>query len=165
AGPRSIVQSLRVASEALAAGELVCVFAEGGITRTGFMLPFHRGFEQILKKTPVPIIPVCLDHVWGSIFSYQGRRFFWKLPRHIPYRVHVSFGSPMPPTASAFLVRQAIQKLSADSAIRRSAERRPVHRQFVRMAVSHPLRQCILDANAAKPVIQYGEVLAAAKIL
>ena len=70
---------------------------------------------------------------------------------------------PMPPTASASLVRQAIQKLSADSGIRRSAERRPVHRQFVRMAASHPWRQCIVDANAARPVMKYGEVLAAAK--
>ncbi len=165
AGPRAIVQSLRLASEALANGEVVCIFAEGGITRTGFLLPFQRGFEQIVKRTPGPIIPVCLDHVWGSIFSYQGHRFFWKLPRHLPYRVHVSFGSPMPPSASAFEVHQAIQRLSAQSAVRRAAERRPVHRQFIRMAASHPLRSCILDANAAKPVMNYGEVLAGAKIL
>jgi acyl-[acyl-carrier-protein]-phospholipid O-acyltransferase/long-chain-fatty-acid--[acyl-carrier-protein] ligase len=165
AGPRAIVQSLRTAAEALARGEIVCIFAEGGISRTGFLLPFQRGFEQIVKRTPVPIVPVCLDHVWGSIFSYQGRRFFWKLPKHIPYRVHVNFGTPLPPTASAFLVRQAIQKLSADSAVRRSSERRPVHRQFVRTAVSHPFRPCIIDANAAKPVMKYGEVLVGAKIL
>jgi acyl-[acyl-carrier-protein]-phospholipid O-acyltransferase/long-chain-fatty-acid--[acyl-carrier-protein] ligase len=79
--------------------------------------------------------------------------------------VHVSFGTPMPPTASPFEVRQSIQKLSADSAIRRSAQRRPVHRQFVRMAVRHPFRRCIVDANSTKPVMNYGEVLAAAKIL
>ena len=165
AGPRAIVQSLRTASEALANGEVVCIFAEGGISRTGFLLPFQRGFEQIVKRAPVPIIPICLDHVWGSIFSYQGHRFFWKLPQHVPYRVHVSFGSPKPPTATAFEIRQAIQKLSADSAIRRASERRPVHRQFIRMAVGHPFRPCIVDANAAKPVMKYGEVLVGAKIL
>ena len=54
-GPRAIIQSLRTAGEALANGEAVCIFAEGSITRTGFMLPFHRGFEQILKRTPAPI--------------------------------------------------------------------------------------------------------------
>jgi acyl-[acyl-carrier-protein]-phospholipid O-acyltransferase/long-chain-fatty-acid--[acyl-carrier-protein] ligase len=170
AGPRAIVQSLRTAGEALARGEVVCIFAEGGISRTGFLLPFQRGFEQIVKRAPAggqgaPIIPVCLDHVWGSIFSYQGKRFFWKLPRHIPYRVYVSFGAALPATASAFEVRQAIQRLSAASAIRRSGRRRPVHRQFVRMAASHPFRTAIVDANAAKPVMRYGEVLAAAKIL
>ncbi len=165
AGPRAIVQSLRTASEALAKGEVVCIFAEGGISRTGFLLPFQRGFEQIVKRSPVPIVPVCLDHVWGSIFSYQGRRFFWKLPQHIPYHVHVSFGTPLPATATAFEVRQAIQKLSPESSIRRAPSRRPVHRQFVRMAVAHPFRPCIVDANAAKPVMKYGEVLVGAKIL
>ncbi|MFO0965831.1 MAG: 1-acyl-sn-glycerol-3-phosphate acyltransferase [Gemmataceae bacterium] len=164
-GPRSIVQSLRAASEALAAGELVCIFAEGGITRTGFLLPFYRGFEQILKKTPAPVIPVCLDHVWGSIFSYQGRKFFWKLPRHVPYRVYVNFGKPLPPTATPFEVRQAIQHLSADSAIRRSHHRKPVHRQFVRMAVRHPLRPCLIDENSSRPTLSYGATLVAAKIL
>ncbi len=164
-GPRAIVQSLRTAAEALAKGDVVCIFAEGGISRTGFLLPFQRGFEQIVKRTPVPIVPVCLDHVWGSIFSYQGRRFFWKLPRHLPYHVHVSFGKALPATASAFEVHQAIQRLSAASAVRRAPSRRPVHRQFVRMAVSHPRRPCIFDANASKPMLRYGEILVGAKIL
>ncbi len=165
AGPRAIIQSLRTAGEALEKGEVVCLFAEGGITRTGFRLPFQRGLEQIVTRAPVPIIPVCLDHVWGSIFSNQGNRFSWKLPKHIPYHVHVNFGKALPPTASAFQVRQAIQRLSAESAVRRSSLRRPVHRQFVRRAARHPFRPCILDANAAKPIMNYGEVLAGAKIL
>src|SRR5207245_1301218 len=143
-GPRSIVRSLRAASAALANGELVCIFAEGGITRTGFLLPFNRGFEQILKRSPVPIVPVCLDHVWGSIFSYQGGKFLWKWPQRIPYPVTVAFGPPLPPSATAFDVRQAIQKLSADCAKRRSDERLPVHRQFVRMAARHPFRPCFI---------------------
>src|SRR5438309_9711248 len=71
-GPRAIIQALRTASEALAAGEVVCIFAEGGISRTGFLLPFQRGFEQIVKRSPVPIIPICIDPVWGRYFSYQG---------------------------------------------------------------------------------------------
>src|SRR5439155_46266 len=150
---------LRVASEALAQGDAVCIFAEGGITRTGFLLPFQRGFEQIAKRSPAPIVPVCLDHLWGSIFSYRGHRFLWKLPKHIPYRVYVSFGPPLPPTATPFEVRHAIQKMSADSALRRAGQRRLVHRQFVRLAARHPFRPCIIDPNAAKPLLKYGEVL------
>lgn len=166
-GPRTIIQSLRAASEALSAGEVVGIFAEGGITRTGNLLPFQRGFEQIVKKakTPAPIIPVCLDHVWGSIFSYQARKFFLKLPRRLPFKIHVSFGKPLPSTATPFEVRQAIQKLMADSAIRRNAYRKPVHRQFVRMAVRHPLRPCLIDPNSPKPVLKYGAALVGAKIL
>ncbi len=165
AGPRAIIQALRTASEGLAQGDAVCIFAEGGITRTGFLLPFQRGFEQIAKRSPAPIVPVCLDHVWGSIFSYRGQRFLWKWPARIPYRVYVNFGAPLPATANAFEVRQAIQNLSAESGLRRAPQRRPVHRQFVRMAARHPFRSCFIDPNAAKPMLRYGEVLVGAKLL
>jgi acyl-[acyl-carrier-protein]-phospholipid O-acyltransferase/long-chain-fatty-acid--[acyl-carrier-protein] ligase len=164
-GPRAIIQALRIASEALANGEVVCIFAEGGITRTGFLLPFQRGFEQIVKRSPVPIVPICIDHVWGSIFSYQGGKVFWKWPQQLPYKVHVNIGKPLPPTADAYTVRQAIQRLSAESAVRRSAERKPVHRQFVRQAVAHPFRPCLIDPGAPKPILKYGETLVGVKLL
>jgi acyl-[acyl-carrier-protein]-phospholipid O-acyltransferase/long-chain-fatty-acid--[acyl-carrier-protein] ligase len=165
AGPRAIIRSLRNASEVLARGEVVCVFAEGGISRTGFLLPFHRGFEQVLKRSPAPVVPVCLDHVWGSIFSYRGGRFLWKWPQKLPYPVVVSFGKPLPPTISALEVRQAIQKLSADSSITRSNQRRPVHRQFVRMAARHPFRACLIDTNNKGKMYRYGTVLAATHLM
>jgi acyl-[acyl-carrier-protein]-phospholipid O-acyltransferase/long-chain-fatty-acid--[acyl-carrier-protein] ligase len=163
-GPRAIVQSLRMAGEALAKGDAVCIFAEGGITRTGFLLPFHRGFEQILKRAPAPVIPVCLDHVWGSIFSFRGGKALWKWPQKLPYPVSIAFGQPMPPTVTAVEVRLAIQKLSADCSIAVANKRRPVHRQFIRMAARHPFRSCLIDPNTKK-IFRYGEVLAGAWIL
>src|SRR5262249_43470959 len=81
--PRAIIQAMYAAGDAFAGGELVCIFAEGGMTRIGFLLPFQRGLEQIIKRTPAPIVPVFLDHVWGSIFSYQRGRFFWKKPLNV----------------------------------------------------------------------------------
>jgi acyl-[acyl-carrier-protein]-phospholipid O-acyltransferase/long-chain-fatty-acid--[acyl-carrier-protein] ligase len=165
-GPRALLQSLRSASEALAKGEVVCIFAEGGISRTGFLLPFHRGFEQIVKRGPAPIIPVCLDNVWGSIFSYYGGRFLWKWPIQLPYPVCVAFGRPLPPDSKAVDVRLAIQKLSADCSIGRKDQRRPVHCQFVRTAARHPFKTCIIDpTNPVKSIYKYGEVLVGAKIL
>lgn len=163
-GPRAIVASLRKAGEALARGDLVCVFAEGHITRTGFLLPFHRGLEQIVKHAPAPIIPVCLDHVWGSIFSYRGGRALWKWPQELPYPVSVAFGAPLPATTKAAEVRQAIQKLSADCAIARGRYRRAVHRQFVRVAARHPFRWCLFD-SATGQKLRYGQALAGAMLL
>src|SRR6267143_10964 len=72
---------LRMATDALKAGEVVCIFPEGQMTRIGQMLPFRRGMERIIKGVDVPIIPVNLDGVWGSIFSFAGGRFLWKFPR------------------------------------------------------------------------------------
>lgn len=164
-GPRAIIQALRAASEALADGDIVCIFAEGGITRTGFLLPFQRGFEQIVKKTPTPIVPLCIDHVWGSIFSYQERKFFWKIPKQIPRHIYITFGAPMPPDSDSVAVRSALQKLWADSGIRRAGRRELVHRRFVRMACRHPFRSCLIDPNASKPELTYGETLAGVKIL
>src|ERR1700678_4182688 len=100
--PRDMIHSLRAASEAIRNGEIVCIFAEGQITRIGQLLPFRRGLERIMKGVNAPIVPVNLDGVWGSIFSYERGHFLWKLPRSIPYPVTVSFGKPTPPTATPF---------------------------------------------------------------
>ena len=103
--PREMIRSLQTASDALRNDEIVCIFAEGQITRTGQLLPFRRGLERIMKNVDEPIIPVNLDGVWGSIFSFERGRFLWKMPRRIPYRVTVSFGKPMAPTSTAIQVR------------------------------------------------------------
>ena len=162
AGPRGIVQSLRTAAEAVARGELVCIFAEGRLTRTGFLLPFSRGFEQVVKNVKAPIIPVCLDQVWGSIFSMYGGHIFWKVPQEVPYHVGVNFGKPMPADTRAADVRQAVQKLSAECAIARTPRRKPVHRRFVRVAAQHPFRACIIDSSAKGQELTYGKALAGA---
>ena len=72
--PREMIHSLHVASDALRNGELVCIFAEGQITRTGQLLPFRRGLERIMKGVDVPIIPVNLDGVWGKIGNARPQR-------------------------------------------------------------------------------------------
>ena len=100
--PREMLQSLREASNAIRSGEVVCIFAEGQITRIGQLLPFRRGMERIMKGVDAPIVPVNLDGVWGSIFSFERGRFLWKMPRSIPYPVTVSFGKPMPATSTPF---------------------------------------------------------------
>ena len=116
---RENVASIRQAREELARGHVVCIFAEGAITRTGNMLPFHRGFEKIAEGMDVPIVPVHLDGVWGSIFSFAGGRFFRKWPRRIPYPVTVTFGAPMAAASTAQEVRQAIQELGSECAAAR----------------------------------------------
>src|SRR5437867_7257714 len=59
--PREMIRSLRTANEAIQSGHVVCIFAEGQITRIGQLLPFRRGLERIIKGTEAPIIPVALD--------------------------------------------------------------------------------------------------------
>jgi acyl-[acyl-carrier-protein]-phospholipid O-acyltransferase/long-chain-fatty-acid--[acyl-carrier-protein] ligase len=164
-GPKAIVQALGAAGEALERGELVCIFAEGALTRTGFLLPFQRGLEQILKRSPAPVIPVYFDGLWGSLFSFHGGRAFWKLPRRWRQRVTIAYGAPLPGTSSAAEVRQAVQKLSADCAVARTPDRLPVHRRFVRQAARHPFRVCFIDPNAQVKVVNYAMALMGATFL
>jgi acyl-[acyl-carrier-protein]-phospholipid O-acyltransferase/long-chain-fatty-acid--[acyl-carrier-protein] ligase len=149
-GPREMIHSLRRATQALQAGELVCIFPEGQMTRIGQMMPFRRGMERIIKGLDVPIIPVNLDGVWGSIFSFSGGRFLWKFPRHLPYPVRVTFGAPLPSTASAQEARQAVQDLGAEAFERRKRHMRPLPRTFLYTARRHPLRFAMADGQTPK---------------
>jgi acyl-[acyl-carrier-protein]-phospholipid O-acyltransferase/long-chain-fatty-acid--[acyl-carrier-protein] ligase len=149
-GPREMIHSLRRATQALEDGELVCIFPEGQMTRIGQMMPFRRGMERIIKGVNVPIIPVNLDGVWGSIFSFAGGRFLWKFPRHLPYPVRVTFGEPLPPTSSAQEARQAVQDLGAEAFERRKRHMRPLPRTFLYTARRHPFRFAMADGQTPK---------------
>ncbi len=114
-GPRELIKSLQTASDSIRSGEVVCIFAEGQITRTGELNEFQRGFERIMKSTDAPVVPVALVGVWGSIFSFERGKFFWKWPRHIFYPVTVRFGKNLPPTATPDEVQAAVKDLLAEN--------------------------------------------------
>jgi len=156
-GPREMIHSLREASEALKDGEVVCIFPEGEITRIGQMLPFRRGFERIIKGIDVPIVPVNIDGLWGSIFSFSGGRFLWKWPRAIPYPVRITFGAPLPSTATTTEVRQAVQQLGVDAFQRRRRYMKPLTRSFVKAARRNPRHFSMADGRTPKLI--FGEVL------
>lgn len=114
--PREIMASLRELAKRLEQGELVMIFPEGGLTRTGEIGEFKRGFELIMALTPkeldAPVIPIYLGGLWGSIFSYEGGKLLWKWPKRLPYRVTVRVGEPLPKRSSAREVEAAIRRLA-----------------------------------------------------
>jgi acyl-[acyl-carrier-protein]-phospholipid O-acyltransferase/long-chain-fatty-acid--[acyl-carrier-protein] ligase len=135
--PRAAVAALNAATAALDRGEAVVVFAEQTLTRNGSMLPFARGIEWVARRAaaPVPIVPVYLDNLWGTLLSWERGRVFWKWPRGPVRRpVAVYFGEPLPPTATAVEVRAAVQEGNARCGIRESDRLTPPPAQFVRMA-------------------------------
>lgn len=103
---------------ALADGELVCMFPEGGLTRDGEIAPFRAGLEQILARRPVPAIPLALRGLWGSVFSRRdsalGRS---RLPRRFRSAIAVVVGTPVPPEeADAAMLEERVRKLRGASA-------------------------------------------------
>jgi len=155
--PRDLIHSLREATQSIQDGEVVGIFPEGQMTRIGQMLPFRRGMERIMKGVDAPIIPVHLDGVWGSIFSFERGRFFWKLPRRIPYPVTVTFGKPLPPTTTALEVRRVIQEMGTRAFRNRARQMRPLHRSFVRNARRVPFRFAMADGRT--PRVSFGAAL------
>jgi acyl-[acyl-carrier-protein]-phospholipid O-acyltransferase/long-chain-fatty-acid--[acyl-carrier-protein] ligase len=129
AGGPEAPAALAQAQHALQEGHVVCIFAEGAISRTGALLPFKRGFERIIEGLEVPVIPVHLDRLWGSIFSFQGGRFFWKWPKQFPYPVTVSFAAPLPATATAPQVRQVVMELGSAAMAYRPRTTTPLPRR------------------------------------
>jgi acyl-[acyl-carrier-protein]-phospholipid O-acyltransferase/long-chain-fatty-acid--[acyl-carrier-protein] ligase len=149
-GPRVILRALRSAGQALDDGELVCIFPEGQITRTGTLLPFRRGFERIVKGRTVPVIPVHLDRIWGSIFSFSHGRFITKRPERVPYPVTVSFGSPQPSDTPAHELRRLVRELGETAWHERKSDQEPLHRSVIKTWRRHPFTFAMADSSRPK---------------
>jgi acyl-[acyl-carrier-protein]-phospholipid O-acyltransferase/long-chain-fatty-acid--[acyl-carrier-protein] ligase len=149
-GPKALVASFKRAREYMMSGEAVCIFAEGEISRHGQMQRFKRGFESMVHGVDVPIVPVHLDQVWGSIFSFSEGKILFKWPRGIPYKVTVSFGKPLPASSSAFEVRQAILALGAEAFTHRLQDSPPLPLAFSRQAKSRPFALSMADSSGTR---------------
>ena len=111
-GKDSVLESLNRAKKMLKQGRVVCIFAEGKLTKDGMMNEFRTGLETVMSGIDCPIVPVYLHNVWGSIFSLEGGKFFWKWPKKIPYPVTVQYGDPLPSNTNAEDVEQAVKNLA-----------------------------------------------------
>jgi 1-acyl-sn-glycerol-3-phosphate acyltransferase len=81
----------------LADGEVVCIFPEGKLTRSGEMNEFKRGVEKILERRPVPVIPMALRGLWGSFFSHRdGKPAMTQAPKRFWSRIEVVVTAPVP---------------------------------------------------------------------
>jgi 1-acyl-sn-glycerol-3-phosphate acyltransferase len=92
ANPKAFKKAFDEVAKALEKGELVGIFPEGKLSDDGVIDTFRRGIEKIIERSPVPVIPVHLGGLWGSMFS---RKTKWRLPRLRWSLVSVSVGEPV----------------------------------------------------------------------
>ncbi|MDB6146048.1 MAG: 1-acyl-sn-glycerol-3-phosphate acyltransferase [Pseudomonas sp.] len=69
-------QAFKKIAQCLNDGELVCIFPEGKLTTDGEINEFKGGVTRILEQTPVPVIPLALQGLWGSFFSRDPNKGF-----------------------------------------------------------------------------------------
>jgi acyl-[acyl-carrier-protein]-phospholipid O-acyltransferase / long-chain-fatty-acid--[acyl-carrier-protein] ligase len=167
--PVSAVQALqttRVVAGHLAAGELVVIFAEGSISRTGQLMKLQRGFELMARRAGVPVVPVFHDGLWGSIFSYSGQRYIFKSPRLLPTPITVAWGASIAAEqADAGMLRQALLDLSARAFAARPFLERHIGREVVRALARHPSAPVVVDRTATRRALSAAQLLAAAAVL
>ena len=145
-GPKALMQSIKTARNAIENGELVCIFAEGKLTRSGYLQPFQSGLMKIIKGTGAPVIPVYIDELWGSIFSFHGGKFFWKKPRRWPYPVSIRFGKPILHPENEKHVQRVVQNLGVDAANFRKTYQMIPPRLFLRKCKSQRFQLKVADS-------------------
>jgi len=159
-GKRELITFVKQAKAALADGYILCIFAEGTLTRDGNIHEFKSGFELIVRNTDCPVIPMHLGGLWGSIFSRAHRPLVSTWPSEVPRRSSVIIGAPMAPTAKAAEVRQAVCLLSTGHFI---AEKKPgesLGMRFIASARKNWGREAVSDTTGRR--LTYGSMLTAA---
>ncbi|NOI62289.1 MFS transporter [Vibrio aestuarianus] len=102
----SIRRAFSEVEQALAEGHIVCIFPEGQLTADGEINDFMRGMDIILKRSPVPVIPMALKGLWGSYFSRVKGQACRGLPTRFWSRLEIEAGEPVAPLQATTQVMQ-----------------------------------------------------------
>ncbi|MFN9262965.1 MAG: MFS transporter [Acidobacteriota bacterium] len=154
--PREAVQSLLTCRREVEAGELVGIFPEGQITRSGDLLPFKRGYERIAesKTAPAaPIIPISIDGMWGHPLSLHPERSFlgWFRPR-----VTITIGEPIKEPISPEALQAQVVALSGQDGD-------TIASRFI--AAARERWHSLALADSMGKQLKFGEALTAAQLL
>lgn len=111
----SIRRAFNEVEQALNEGHLVCIFPEGRLTESGEINPFMRGIDIILRRSPVPVIPMALKGLWGSYFSRHKGRACKGLPTRFWSKIEIEAGDPVAPgEACAETMQKQVAQLRGD---------------------------------------------------
>lgn len=111
----SIRRAFNEVEQALAEGHIVCIFPEGRLTADGEMNEFMRGMDIILKRSPVPVIPMALKGLWGSYFSRYKGSACKGLPTRFWSKLEIEAGEPVPSEiATTTLMHEKVSTLRGD---------------------------------------------------
>jgi len=97
-------------------GEVVCIFPEGKLTRDGAINPFKSGIERILEQSPVPVVPMALQGLWGSFFSHHGGKILSRTTKRFWSKIGLTASDALTgDKIDAKTLEQQVSKLRADN--------------------------------------------------
>ncbi|MET0986815.1 MAG: MFS transporter [Steroidobacteraceae bacterium] len=95
--PQVYARAFDLVAQELRAGNLVCIFPEGRLTKDGEVAEFRAGMLRILKDTPVPVVPLALSGLWDSMFSRKYREVWRRWPRRFWAKLRLTAGDAVAP--------------------------------------------------------------------
>jgi acyl-[acyl-carrier-protein]-phospholipid O-acyltransferase/long-chain-fatty-acid--[acyl-carrier-protein] ligase len=153
-------EAVREAADRIKNGEIVCIFPEGELSRTGTLLKLRKGFELIARLAECEVVPVWLDGLWGSIFSFEGGRYFFKIPKRIPQLATIAFGKPIPGrSADIGLTRERLLELGEFCFQKRPELDAHLGRATVRGLKRRQFDEAVIDGMDGR-VLKRGDLLA-----
>lgn len=164
--PREAVGTLVAARKEVEKGELLAIFPEGQITRTGHLLPFKRGYERISQSKgaePAPIIPVWLEGLWGHPLSMKGGKLFGSWERWFRPRITVYIGEPVPGDIAPEELRAKVMTLASEAANLRVEPGDTLGRRFIQAARKQWSKLGMADSFGKE--FTFGKTLIAAQLL
>jgi acyl-[acyl-carrier-protein]-phospholipid O-acyltransferase/long-chain-fatty-acid--[acyl-carrier-protein] ligase len=163
--PSKAKDAIRVASDALNEGAVVCIFPEGQLSRTGGVSELKRGYQMIAKRAKCPILPAYMDGLWGSVWSFAEGNFLKKHPRTLQYGLNVAFGDLMDPKddlAGRLRDLSVITATEREKRFRPKTYRKPKSKRGLPPGYSGILKKCRDGSESARQMrvnaLQLGQV-------
>jgi acyl-[acyl-carrier-protein]-phospholipid O-acyltransferase/long-chain-fatty-acid--[acyl-carrier-protein] ligase len=145
---KGLRDALKKARLTLKNGEVLCIFPEGKITRNGVMNKFQKGANfMIPPDMDVPVIPIYMANVWGSIFSYYSGKIQLRRPLELPYRISITVGKPIPKGSSPYMQRRIVSELAAEAGMQTGNYEKTLHYKFLKQAKKNPFKKVFFDYN------------------
>ena len=150
--PKQMRKFFRKVHKVLLQGGMLCIFPEGSISSTGVMQEFKTGVASLLPHKNIPVIPIHMSMLWGSLFRiHQGHLRFIK-PHKLPIPATVYVGKPIPGNWSGFQIWQRIGELGAEAEMPPIPGEKPIHHRFLKRAKQRPLHVTFQDCDEKKPL-------------
>ncbi len=151
---REAIESLRRARAVIEAGHFAGIFPEGGITRSGHLQPFQKGFTRIVSGTQIPIIPAYLNGLWTNLLSFSEGKVTVRIGRFFR-PLEIEFGKPQPPSISARDLWRVVKSLEVNAAFRDAHHAPILPIAFLEAARRHDK---LVAVRASGNNITYGEL-------
>ncbi|MFV2055038.1 MAG: acyl-[ACP]--phospholipid O-acyltransferase [Thiohalomonadales bacterium] len=154
-------QALEQINNMLKSGEVVCLFPEGGISRSGQLGQFKHGYEKTVEDVEGVILPFYLRGLWGSRFSRSSSHMKTLRGRGLRRDVIVAFGPPLPIETKAVELKNRVFDLSIN-AWQDYTDRLPtIPASWIQTVKRQGNKLCMTEAKAGRPLSGYKALTAA----